>query len=1415
MSKLKKILMLVIILTLAFSSPAFTFLQASASKLDNSSKSTIQLQKKPELPNLPERLVNPVNPKETVRIIVELEGAPTIEEATKQGKLFKQLSSSQRKKIEANVEKEQVEVQAAIQKIVPNFKKMQSFTTVFNGFSTEVEAGVVEKIANIQGVKAVYEAQEYNRPEVQPEMIYSNDLVQSQQVWNNYELTGEGMIVGIIDTGIDPSHKDMKLTNPEKGALTKEAVEKLVSNGDIKFGKYYTEKVPFGYNYMDGNYEIRDLGPDASMHGMHVAGTVAANGDADGVKGVAPEAQLLALKVFGNDPLFPSTFGDIYVKAIDDAIKLGADVLNLSLGSVAGFVDENSPEQQAVERATDNGIVVSISAGNSTYFANGYYYPLASNPDYGVTGSPSVATDSIGVASLENTMVTAETFDFFVGDAAEGTSAIYLLANDKDPKDVLSGKIEVVYAGLGSEEEFANVDVKGKIALVQRGTYNFVDKALNAQAAGAIAVIIFNNTAGTINMANDTAIKIPYMFALQETGVAMVNAMNAGNKVFISFENPTFIGVPNPTAGEMSDFSSWGTAPGLEMKPEITAPGGNIFSTLNDNKYGLMSGTSMAAPHVSGAAALVLQRVDKDFELSGRERSKLAKLLLMNTAQPVYFDEENGEFYSPRRQGAGLMQIANAIDTDVIVKDKVSGEGKIALKEIQDDEFTVSLKLENFGDKAQTYQVGLQLQTDYPTKLGADIVVAPNVLGSIVFEEGVDYTTDAPKEVVVPAKGTAELTFKVNIEGSTELYEIFENGYYVEGFVTLTDATDSTANLAVPFVGFNGEWDKAPIFDSYRWDSNSYYGYTALIDNEDYFINGGVSSFDPTRFGFSPNGDGNRDTAQPIFSLLRNARELVVEVTDKDGKVLRTIRSDEYLTKNYANSSTNPPYKDNPNYAWDGKIKGKVAADGDYFIQVRAKIDFDGAEWQTLKFPIKVDTVAPTANVIFDENAYTLKFANIKDNEGGTGYYFTEIYINDELVYDTDKELTEYTVPAVTNADTVKVVVWDAALNYTEYTFKTDKKDKDEPAIFLDTPGYFDGFDTNEVEVSGYVEDFSDIVSVKVNGEEAELDGNYFTHIVTLEDGVHDIKVEATDKKGNSIQIARKIFVDTVAPTLSFADYKVETKESKTEVTFTVEDNFDEIRLYQDGDEIFFKNLTEPYDMYGFSKDFTVELELEDGENEFTFEVKDLLGHITSKTIKITKGENEVYLSETEVKFSDLDGFSWAETAIKTLANAGIINGVGDDKFNPKGDITREAFAALIVRALEIPTADEVEGIFADSEKISDWAKKEVEAAFKVGIVQGKDGNKFAPQDNITRQDMVVMIVRALNHVDESIAKDASKEVTYADADKIASYAKDSVGIATDLGIINGVGDNKFDPTGTANRAQAAQIIYNFLNVLE
>lgn len=1215
--KFSKAMLLTMIFMLSFSSAAFGMQGAGLSI----GKPSIDVSK----PNatIPETLENPENPEEKVRIIIELEGAPTIEQATEKGVLYKDLRISERKSLESKVTNEQSNVQDSVESVAPSIEILENFTTVFNGFSAEVEAKYVEKIAATNGVKAVYESTEYERPAEKPEMVHSKELVQAQRAWNEYQFRGEGMVVGVIDSGIDPSHKDMVLTDDATAEITKAEVDALLANSTIKNGQYYTAKVPFGYNYMDGNNQILDLGPEATMHGMHVGGTVAANGSEEdgGIKGVAPEAQILALKVFSNDPGFTSTYGDIYIKAIDDSIKLGVDVINMSLGSTAGFVDDNNPEQQAVQRATENGILVSISAGNSAYYGNGYFYPYAENQDYGLTGSPSVAHHSLGVASLENTTITAYSFSYHI-DGEKAGEALYLLANDQNPIKKFTGPVELVDGGLGGAGDFAGKDVTGKIALVKRGTHSFVDKALNAQAAGAAGIIIYNNAAGTVNMATDSAIKMPYLFALQKDGDTLKTALTNGSNVTVSFEG-NFVETPNSNKGKMSDFSSWGPTPNLDFKPEITAPGGNIFSTLNDNQYGLMSGTSMAAPHVAGGTTLVLERIDQEFNLSGSERVQLAKNLLMNTSIPVELNA--GEYVSPRSQGAGLMQLANALSTDVVVTNTNTNEPKVALKEIKDNRFTFTLNAKNYSNEEKTYNVNTQVQMDAPANAGGGLFVnLPNNHGQYVLtDEDIDVT--APETVTIPANGTAPITVSVDVSELASFFStIYTNGFFVDGFVTLTDPNeDITGNvpLTVPFFGFNGEWDDAPIFDYFSWDSKSFWGYTSLADEQGSLITGG-GNFDSARFGFSPNGDGVRDKAIPVFSLLRNAKEFKVQVLDKDGKVLRTIRTANELRKHYTNATANP-YTFNLNYGWDGKINNTLATDGDYILQISGVIDYEGAEWQTLQYPVKVDTKAPSAKVAFDSATKAVSIADFADATGGTGVEYWQVFLNGKAISDklTVQTASYNITTALTSKDEITVQVVDAARNVAMYPFNvTGTPEKNHPVIFIDSPEFFDGFNTSKVDVVGRVEDESKITSVSVNEQAAKFDGLNFSHTLTLKDGVQDIRVKAIDEFKNEMQIARKVIVDTTAPTLSVKNnYVKNTKETKATINITVKDNFDEVRVTVNGDERFFKELSEPYAMRGYTKDLALELALVDGDNEFTIEVEDVVGNKTTKTITIKK----------------------------------------------------------------------------------------------------------------------------------------------------------------------------------------------------
>ncbi|WP_257009416.1 cell wall-binding repeat-containing protein [Bacillus sp. 7884-1] len=1194
--------------------------------------------------------------RDKVRVIVEVEGEPAITYATKQGKKYNELSASVKEKLQNDILKEQNAVKSKIAAKAVKMQYKQNFTTAVNGFSGIVEYGQVAALRSVEGVTKVTIANEYQRPETTPEMKYSKDIIQAQATWDDYGVKGEGMVVAVVDTGIDPSHKDMVLTDASKADLTKAEVEAAVKDKEV-LGQFFTEKVPYGYNYYDENNEILDIGPDASMHGMHVAGTVGANGNEaeGGIKGVAPEAQLLAMKVFGNDPEMPSTWSDIIIKAIDDAIQLDADVVNMSLGSTGAFVLPDDPEQMAVQRGIDNGVLMSISAGNSNHFGDGYFNPLAANPDKGVVGSPGLSTNSLQVASLENSFIDLFAATYSFGETAG--KAPFLSASAVEPAQGQS--YEILDAGIGLPEQFAGKDFTGKYALIQRGTLGFVVKALNAQAAGAAGVIIYNHSDGYVSMATSPDIKIPQLFMLKTDGDLLKAQLAAGTPVTVQFQGDQ-VTAANPTANQMSSFTSWGVTPNLDFKPEITAPGGNILSTLNNDQYGTMSGTSMAAPHVSGGSALVLERVEKDFpNLTGAAKVNMAKNILMNTSKVV---EDKGTYnaaymhnpYSPRRQGAGLMQLHSALSTPVVVTNTATNEAKVALKEIKGNKATFALKAENFSDKAVTYNVSGNVLTDLNID-GVDQLESQGIYKAGTISEAAPWVGEFPisfntKELTVPANGSASVTVTVDLTNTVEwgynapLDELFENGYFVEGFVTLTDVNDENPTVNVPYVGFNGDWNKAPIIDTSRYDENFeekyFYGHTGMVtsagdDNYNYLgFNPADDSFKDENIAFSPNGDGVSDDAMPILSFLRNAKSVEYKIVDKDGNVLRKLNSEELVRKNFNDGGRGDQYYIKTAAAWDGTVKNKLVADGEYFYEISSTIDFEGKEPQKVTFPVVVDTAAPelTASVKGDK----LTLSSSDENGSGVAYY--DILVNGESVFGEDDlplagTATEYTFAKAPVGGTVEVVAYDFAGNSSNVVVE-GANDSTIPFIHVTSIGATNVYTSHELPVAGYLTDNSKVTDFKVAGKSVELVWNdeksryeFSTTVTFEEDGVQEVRISGKDVAGNEIDyLVRDLVVDTTAPELKVdVPSKVKPNVDKVTLTAVISDNFEELKYKVDGNEEFNHQFQfENFVMKPINETVTTELELKPGNNTFTLELEDVAGNKTTKEVSIYRGDTQV-----------------------------------------------------------------------------------------------------------------------------------------------------------------------------------------------
>ena len=675
-----------------------------------------------------------------------------------------------------------------------------NLTLATNIISANVQYGQIEKIENVKGVKQVLIETRYEPCVVKesettdPNMATSSNMIGSNFAWAN-GYTGAGSKVAIIDTGADTDHpslsgaaysyavKGLGIT-PVTSADYADKLEKLNAfkkNSDLKASDLYVSaKIPFGFNYIDADLDVTHDNDKEGDHGSHVTGIAAGNRyieQADGsfapaldtalTQGVAPDAQVYTMKVFGKGG---GAYDSDYMAAIEDAMILGCDSANLSLGSGnPGMSRQSDAKYQAIlEAVVNSGMVVAMSAGNSGHWFENtpYAYPYAESVSWATNGSPGSYTNSLGVASVDNDGATGN----FVEVA--GNKEIYSETSGYTnlPMTTIAGEHEFVYVDAGgTEKDFAAVAdlLKGKIGLCNRGTISFYEKGENAVAAGAIATIIVNNQAGTINMdLSDYTKTEPCVSVTQAYGETIkANAeKHTTDSGLVYYTGKMTVGakpgssVYNSSYYTMSDFSSWGIPGSLELKPEITAPGGNIYSLQNGGGYQNMSGTSMASPQVAGMAAVVAQyvRANKLTEKTGLTARALAQSLLMSTAVPMYQDYGEGKdgYYPVMQQGAGLANVGAATSAGTyILMDKGTNagaaDGKVKV-ELGDDpqrtgEYSFGFTINNLKDIATSFN----LSADFFTQ---DVFANQFEDGSVVnFED--TYTTDLSSNVTWTVDG--------------------------------------------------------------------------------------------------------------------------------------------------------------------------------------------------------------------------------------------------------------------------------------------------------------------------------------------------------------------------------------------------------------------------------------------------------------------------------------------------------------------------------------------------------------------------------------------------------------------------------------------------------------------------------------
>ena len=998
---------------------------------------------------------------ETRTVIVTLTGKTLVESANG-GNVTEYLSSYQGEKAAEKISIEQDRFLTALTQENIDYELVRSYNTVLNGVAIEVDTEYVSYIKGMSGVESVVITTSYSEPATATVQAEGDGLVTNETnvyktgIYDSSEYTdvyGEGMVVAILDTGLDYTHHAFQGFESEhvETRWKKQDVKALLDSKNLNAEEktsglevsdvYMSDKVPYAYDYADDD---ADVYPSYSNHGTHVAGIIGGydtNGytDKDGnpvnetFKGVVPDAQLAIFKVFTDDLDDPDLGGAVaedIVAALDDCVKLGVDVINMSLGTSGGFTTTNDGDDEGellnavYESIKTAGISLICAASNdySAGYGGVYGTNLASNPDSGTVGSPSTFSAALSVASVNGQkasyMIANEGADnqayVFYEESRDINSNpfdFYKSLTEKYPEH--NGEFEyVVVPGVGLSADYTSTiksKVKGRIALIKRGDSTFQEKVEIAMQMGAIGVIIYNNVAGTIRMnLGEIEDPIPAVSINMNAGNAMVaGATNRVGTIRISDEQK---------AGPfMSEFSSWGPTHDLRLKPEITAHGGEITSTVPGG-YGEQSGTSMACPNMAGFIAIVRSYIQKDLGITDPvEVNRRAMQLVMSTATTAY--DQDGHAYSPRKQGAGLARMEKVVSetTAYLWADVAENDYRPKLELFDDKDKTgvyeMSFNVTNFGESALTFSTDQLVMTE--TLSSDNLTVSEQ---SYLLDKGTTVWKDGNTEigeVKVEAGETKTLHVTITLADSEKAYieKSFENGMYVEGYLKLRSKTDGQCDLSIPFLAFYGDWAQAPMLDytafevadceqdasvkeedkikASVWETlpyTCYYnekyiipmgGYVYLLDDNDEPVYVDEDKCAVSRYNIYY-GEGNNENymtstaIKAVYAgLLRNARIVKYRLYDEATGELVLEDQCERVSKAYAGGGSAVPANVEINLSPEAEgliANGKYRLEFDFFMDSDATIDGAGNkiypdrasnEENTFEFSFTVDYEAP------------------------------------------------------------------------------------------------------------------------------------------------------------------------------------------------------------------------------------------------------------------------------------------------------------------------------------------------------------------------------------------------------------------------------------------------------------------------
>lgn len=1336
--------------------------------------------------------------KEPVRIIVQLDGQPAAagKPAAKAG-----MRSLVAVTTEATVNNEQQNFLHTAADQGLDLDVNYQYDTVLNGFEITIPANEIPKLADIPGVKSIHEnsiwypvplettSMEDGAPfEINPIKQIGADLA-----WEK-GLTGEGLKVGVIDTGVDYKHPD--LAGAYKGG----------------YDSFYNDDDPYEEPSITKEEDPLGTGYEGTSHGTHVAGTIvgrAANTESDIVqKGIAYGAELYAYKVLGRNQQDPTQTNGSSAQVIDGierAVKDGMDVINLSLGSDSEK-DVNSPDAVAINNAVLSGVVAVVANGNA-------------GPGHYSMGSPATAQLAIAVGGVDSDSLhysgslvpqfadSSDSSDLSDATSSSATSATYATYDfnvmawetlQDDFRSILGTKpLEVVYANLGSDEDYAGLDVKGKVVLVSRGAQPFAYKIANAKERGAVAIAIFNGTAdasgknaelsdaipdeydGHINLPQgDSFDYIPTLDLRRQDGLALARALTENDGLALNFtfseEYPTEI-VPGDS---LYAYSSWGpnADDDLSIKPDILAPAVNIRSSYPaygnlvegasyDRAYMRSSGTSMAAPHVAGLALLLLQQHPDWTPFDVRAA-------LANTADVL--DNGAGGLYEVYQQGAGRANVANAVETPALLQ---------AVEPI-------TILDPNYNRKnVINYNSSASLGVVAPGSSQTDVLQLKNTSdqevsyeASVVWHGGHNGVEAALDLTALTAAAGESTTFQLTLTTAPDA----ANRFY-EGQVNLTNP--GLPELHLPFVVYV---DKQPPANGF-----------------------GIQEAKVTNSIVYPNRSTQKSTDLSFKVTAADTNFFQIRVYNVNDEMLGLIGdqvtediSDRFAPGVYTFegiSSAYYPVDADGNLILDGQGQPltRYLEDGIYKIWIYA-LQLDS----NYQIAVRKD-----GSAIMYNNVTSFRVDNSKGNGGGSGSGggggrdkgsssvsnppapaepSGSLSAAAKAVIAPGHKQVNLVAKTTTNGGVATATAGDSELSAALASAGSGSPS----AIVLSLP------------------------STNATNAKASFTVGQVKQLAAL----HPQSVIVFSAAGSALALPVSLLGQ--APASAGLDLIIEPSESG-KAAFTEQAPGATVL----GTPVLFAAnwvaesgstpLKVPAGTF-IKRAFTVPGQIEPGTAGVLYEENDEVRPVASvftaredKTTLVTVNRPgfSVYAAVTRtIQFDDIAG-SPAADHIQALASKFIIEGTSAGKFSPNGNLTRAEFTSLLVRAFGLK-AQGTAVKFGDV-KATDWFAEDIAAANEAGIIHGKSQSVFAPGASVTRQEMTAILARALALTGAKLPQGDSPAAAYTDAAEIAAYAKDSVRTLTAAGIIGGVeadGGTNFRPNVTATRETAASALYLLLN---